>query len=772
MNTPEFATEKIRFLDAALPALLAASAVTGLVLVVVHWNLVPPEVLLAWLTVLGAVLTGCAALVWSFRRVPDAASAHRWLRRFRLAVLAGGLNWGLGGLILCQSGDPVYQSFVGFALAGIGAAAITALSIDRRTALLFVVPMLAPAAIRFLLEPATLSLAMGIILLVLLIFLIVTATRIERSLGESIRLRLQADEQKRLIQINERRLRFALDGTGQGLWDWDMEIDQVFYSRHWKTMLGYAESEIGLSIEEWKNRVHPDDRPAVIATLKRYLDGESPLYEAEQRLRCRDGRYKWFLTRAQLIERTANGEPKRMIGVDIDIAGRKAAEEAVQHLAFYDALTGLPNRRLLLDRLHHALVASERSRRFGALVFIDLDRFKQLNDSLGHAVGDLMLQEVARRLCQSVREIDTVARLGGDEFVVMLEDLSGDASAAEIRAADLGAKLQAALGQPYQLGEHRHDSTPSMGIVLFDGHQANPDELLNRADMAMYRAKQSGRNTLRFFDPAMQASVDARLLLKRDLREDIGLGHFVLHYQPQVDGAGQIIGAEAFVRWANPRRMMVSAHDFIPLAEESGLILPLGDWVLESACAQLNAWSRDPEWAELTISINLSARQFRDTNIVERILTILDRTGADPRRLKLELGEGLLLQDPEKILARMEALKARGVRFSLDRFGAGYSSLADFIRLPLDQLKLDHSFVRDLLTDPKAAAIARSVIVLGDALGLEVIAAGVETESQKRFLQAHACQAFQGYLFSQPLTLDELSRFRPPPADVAESGNR
>ena len=634
--------------------------------------------------------------------------------------------------------------------------------------------MLAPAAIRFLLEPAVLSLAMGLILLILLLFMIVMATRTERSLGDNVRLRLQADEQKRLIQISERRLRFALDGTGQGLWDWDLESDQVFYSRHWKTMLGHAESEIGLSIEEWKSRVHPDDRLAVIATLKRYLDGESPLYEAEQRLRCRDGRYKWFLTRAQLIERTASGEPKRMIGVDIDIdiAERKAAEEAIQHLAFYDALTGLPNRRLLLDRLHHALIASERSRRFGALVFIDLDRFKQLNDSLGHAVGDLMLQEVARRLCQCVREIDTVARLGGDEFVVMLEDLSTDASVAESRAADLGAKLQAALGQPYQLGEHRHDSTPSLGIVLFDGHRANPDELLNRADLAMYRAKQSGRNTLRFFDPAMQASVDARALLKRNLHEGIRQGHFVLYYQPQVDGTGQIIGTEAFVRWANPQRVLISAHDFIPLAEESGLILPLGDWVLESACAQLNAWSQDPQWAALTISINLSARQFRDTNIVERILAILDRTGADPYRLKLELSEELLLQDPETIIARMEALKARGVRFSLDRFGTGYSSLADFIRLPLDQLKLDHSFVRNLITDPKAAAIARSVIVLGDAMGLEVIAPGVETELQKRFLQAHAYQAFQGYFFSQPLSLDELSRLRPPPADGAESDDR
>nr|WP_276570190.1 bifunctional diguanylate cyclase/phosphodiesterase [Thiocystis violacea] len=445
-----------------------------------------------------------------------------------------------------------------------------------------------------------------------------------------------------------------------------------------------------------------------------------------------------------------------------DITERKAAEQAIQHLAFYDALTGLPNRRLLLDRLSHGQIVSERSGHCGALLFIDLDRFKDLNDSLGHMVGDLLLQQVARRLSRVVRDVDTVARLGGDEFVIMLEDLSEDEREARRQAEDVGAKILGALSAPYQLAEHQHRSTPSIGVVLFRGPDPTSEDLIARADLAMYRAKQSGRNNLCFFEREMQVSVDDRSALRDELRRGIGRKQFTLHYQPQVDRDGRIRGAEALLRWANPLRAGVLPNEFIPLAEESGLILPLGYWVLREACSQLEAWSGDPDTRRLTLSVNISARQFRDPNFIKELRDILRQSGADPRRLRLEVNEGLLRREPAFVSERLAELKAIGLGLSLDNFGTGYSSLTKLRDLPFDQLKLGQPLVCDLPLDLGMTAIAASLIDVGHALGLEVLASGVETEAQRSFLHAHACDAFQGYLFDRPLARQELTeRLRP-----------
>ncbi len=758
MNASNLKAEKLRFLYAGLPLQLTVAVFSAVIMTSVHWTLVPRGLLLAWLVVLNVTILGRMLLAIWFRRALrravniNALPVAIWLRRFRLSSLAGGLAWGLGSLILCQSGNPVYQAFVAFTMAGVSAGAITALAIDRAATLLFVTPMLAPLSAFFLLGSSPLSLVIGLIVLLFLLFLAIAAARIERYLHDNVHLRLQAEAQKRLIQTNETRLRFALEGTGQGLWDWDIETGQVFYSPQWKAILGYPDDQIGTTRDEWKSRIHPDDWEMVAAALKRHSDGASLRYEAEHRLRCRDGRFKWVLDHGIIIERTAAGKPKRMIGLHLDINERKVAETAIQNLAFYDPLTKLPNRRLLLDRLHHALAISERSRRFGGLLFIDLDRFKELNDSCGHAIGDLLLQDVAQRLCQSVRNLDTVARFAGDEFVVMLEELTEDNGEAEQFAAEIARKILVKLGEPYHLAGNWHHATPSIGIVLFRGQRLNADELLCRADLAMYRAKQSGRNQVCFFDPSMQILVDTRTALKDDLRAGIEQGQFVLHYQPQINRAGDITGVEALLRWMNPQRVMVTTSDVIALAEESGLIIPLGYWVLETACQQLKQWSTQPDMAPLTLSVNISDRLFHDINFVDRVLTILDQTDANPHQLSLELKESLLSRDA----ARMERLKACGIRLSLDNFGAGYASLGALRNLPLDQLKLDQSIVSNLLTNPKSAAIARSIITLAEALGLEVIASGVETGEQRQFLETYSCHGFQGYFFSAPLTVQEL----------------
>ncbi|MBL7087916.1 EAL domain-containing protein, partial [Acidovorax sp.] len=450
------------------------------------------------------------------------------------------------------------------------------------------------------------------------------------------------------------------------------------------------------------------------------------------------------------------GHPPEMFCIDIDISGRKAAEDEARYLAFYDALTQLPNRRLLVDRLQQVLVNGARSGLTTAVLFVDLDNFKTLNDTRGHEVGDLLLKDVARRLRSCVREQDTVARLGGDEFVVVLQNLSSDAPEAAAQARTLGELILAQLRQPYELAGHEHHFTGSIGVTLLNHQRDSVDEVLKQADMAMYRAKDAGRNTLRFFDPDMQQAVNRRALLETELHNGLRRAQFLLLYQPQVDSQGRVTGAEALVRWQHPVQGMVPPSEFIPLAEESGLILPLGHWVMETALRQQACWQQDPLFAHLSLAINVSARQFLQDDFVAQVLALVRQTGANPAQIKLELTESLLLDNVDSVIATMSALKAHGLGFSLDDFGTGYSSLSYLKRLPLDQIKIDQGFVRDVLLDASDAAIARSIIALAGSLGLSVIAEGVETTAHHQFLLAHGCRAFQGYLFGRPLTLEDF----------------
>lgn len=439
-----------------------------------------------------------------------------------------------------------------------------------------------------------------------------------------------------------------------------------------------------------------------------------------------------------------------------DLTDRKTAEAEIHQLAFYDPLTGLPNRRLMLDRLDGALKESYRSGQFGALIYIDLDNFQRINDALGHHADDQMLQQIGSRLSEVLRVNDTLARLGGDEFAVLLHDLGRDQLRVAAVAERIAYKLLEALRSPFILAGNSVTTTGSIGVTLYRDHGTTLDEILQQVDMALLQAKQTGRDTLCFFDPAMQAQLHARAQLEADLRQALARGEFLLYYQPQVDTERRTIGVEALLRWQHPQRGMIPPGEFIPLAEEYRLIVPIGNWVLETACRQLVAWSEDPDTADLTVSVNVSPQQFREAQFVERVLATLDRTGADPARLKLEVTETLLVSDPDNVRESMIRLKGYGVTFSLDDFGTGYSSLASLKRLPLDQLKIDQSFVRDLLEDEASAAIVASTIVLTESLNLAVIAEGVETEAQRSWLEAHGCHTFQGYLFGRPVPVESL----------------
>jgi diguanylate cyclase (GGDEF)-like protein/PAS domain S-box-containing protein len=451
-----------------------------------------------------------------------------------------------------------------------------------------------------------------------------------------------------------------------------------------------------------------------------------------------------------------DGVVTHYVGSHIDITERKASEERIQHLAFYDHLTDLPNRLLLIDRLKQALASSTRSSREGALLYIDMDNFKNLNDTLGHDIGDLLLQQVTQRLKSCIREGDTVARLGGDEFMVMLLDLSEQPIEAAAQTEAIGEKILVALNRPYQLDSYVHHCTASIGATLFSDHKQAIDELIKQADIAMYQAKKAGRNTLRFFDPLMQASITARVSMEDELRDAIERQQFQLYYQIQVDSSHRPLGAEALIRWLHPERGLVPPLQFIPLAEETGLILPIGLWVLETACAQIKAWQLDSLTRDLVLAVNVSANQFRQADFVAQVEATLQRHGIIPRLLKLELTESLLLHDIEDTIATMKALKEIGIQFSLDDFGTGYSSLLYLKQLPFDQIKIDQSFVRDIATDPNDAAIVQTIIAMTQTLGFNVIAEGVETETQQEFLELRGCNAFQGYLFSKPVPIAQF----------------
>lgn len=459
------------------------------------------------------------------------------------------------------------------------------------------------------------------------------------------------------------------------------------------------------------------------------------------------------------LVRDDEGQPEFVFAINTDITQRKAAEKKIQYLAFYDPLTGLPNKQLLLDRLRQVVAARARNRQMGALLFIDLDNFKLLNDTFGHHFGDQLLQEVAPRLTSCVRESDTVARLGGDEFVVILTtDSSDDEVVAEAEVKKICGRIRSAFNRPFNLGAYRHHITTSIGVALFNGGADTTDELLKHADLAMHQAKASGRNAVCFFNPNMQAEMNTRAALESDLRKSWERNELVLYYQPQMDNCG-IIGAEALVRWQHPRRGLLLPSEFIPQAEETGQILPLGGWLLEAACDQLAMWSRYQKTAQLNLAVNISPCQFGQSNFVEQVVSALDRSGANPQKLKLELTESILLQNMDDTIAKMMTLKSKGVDFALDDFGIGYSSLYYLKHLPLDWIKIDKSFVRDVLIDNNDATIIRAILLLAKSMGLSVIAEGVETPAQKDFLVMHGCSAYQGYLFSPPLPLNQFEEF-------------
>ncbi|WP_322399715.1 EAL domain-containing protein [Massilia luteola] len=559
------------------------------------------------------------------------------------------------------------------------------------------------------------------------------------------------------LHKSEERMRLALQGSTDAPWDWDLVTGEIYYSARWWEMLGYVPDARQVDVDAWVRLTHPEDRLRVLAFLDELLPGSRQAYSMELRLRHHDGHYVPILSRGFIL-RDGAGKAVRLSGTNTDLTERKQVEHRIHELAYFDQLTGLPNRRFLIDELGQILARNGRAGRHGALLFLDLDNFKLLNDTMGHDVGDLLLREVARRLRRALREGDHLARLGGDEFVIVLENLGQSPAEATAEVHAVGRKLLDVLAEPFELAGRQCASSPSIGATLFDGAPTGIDILLRQADLAMYRAKEEGRNTLRFFDPGMQAAVDRQAALSAALRTGIADRQFVLYCQPQFGHDGSLVGGEALVRWQRGANDLVAPGEFIGAAESGGLIAALGMDVLEQGCHALARWARAPCLRALKLAVNISVHQLRDPDFPHAVATLLAATGAPADRLTLELTESVFARNPADLVERMQQLRGLGVHFALDDFGTGYSSLAYLARFPLAALKIDRSFVQDVDHDPNASSIVEAIIALARKLHLATIAEGVELDAQQAFLTAHGCDVMQGYLLGRPVALDEFER--------------
>lgn len=582
--------------------------------------------------------------------------------------------------------------------------------------------------------------------------------RMEKGLTHTRMLLAEATERERVLAEKERLLKLFTELSSDYVYQVSLKkpnlVPQIF-AGSFERITGYALDELELK-GGWMAIVHPDDREKMQRQMPMLLDGESII--SEYRIISASGRTVWLRDHVRPIRDEVTGAVIELLGAVHDVTERRLAEEQVENLAFYDPLTSLPNRRLLLDRLEQALALSARTSLRGALLFIDLDHFKNLNDTKGHEAGDELLIQQARRLRLCVREGDTVARLGGDEFIIILGELAADAEAAAEETTEITQRILHTLSLPVALSYRQmtdYENTCSIGVATFLGHEVTVDELLRRADMAMYQAKADGRNTFRFFDPTMQKLLSDRLSLEEDLKLALQGDQMELFLQPQIE-VDRLTGAEVLLRWRHPEKGMIQPLEFIPAAERTGLILEIGAWVMRESINILKVWAKNSETAGLSLAVNVSARQFRQADFAQGVGKLLQQAGIDASRLKLELTESLALENVADTVERMQLLRGFGVGLSLDDFGTGQSSLSYLKRLPLTQLKIDQSFVRDITTDPNDAVLVQTIIGMAKNLRLDIIAEGVETAEQRDFLLKNGCTAFQGYFFGKPISWSEF----------------
>jgi diguanylate cyclase (GGDEF)-like protein/PAS domain S-box-containing protein len=755
--------EKLRQLCNSAPLSMATS--TGLAFLVgaTQSSVIPVPIVVSWITMVFVV--NLVRFFWIQKQ--KKAIAAKTLRpdalaRMRFGVLLGGLVWGSAAFLVFPSQSPVHQLYLAFALAGLTAGSIIAYSIDIGCAYDYILPALLPFLIRLVIEGGSIHLSMAFTIVLFLVFVVFSIRRINADLTENIKLKIQSRDHEKINRSTQAKLAQSVEqfkSLTELSSDWYWEQDENFRFSVFagqtaynpgvahSLLIGKTRWEIGainFSEADWK--AHRE----MLEAHKTFLDLEFHRHDI-------NGNEFWSSVSGRPFF-DENGKFKGYRGIGRLITERKRAESQTQRVNLFDTLTGLPNRNYLINRLSQAVSACTRTHQQGALMCINLDCFTQIGDTADRPLGEQMLQQVAQRLRASLRGDDTITRLGESEFVVLLENMGTNTLEAARKAEVLGEKLLVELNKPYFVDSNHHNCTPTIGITMFGATTSvdATEELIRHAHSAMDRAGDAARNTIHFFDPDLQTALNQRSKAELELRLAIDRKEFVLHYQPQVNSEQRTTGVEALVRWKHPQRGQLLPAEFIKLAEDTELIVPLGNWVLETACRQLAAWSTQAETAALTIAVNISARQVRHADFAEEVMEIVRRTGASASRLKLEINESLLLEKVESSMAKIAQLKAQGIGFSLDDFGTGYSSLSNLKRLPLEQVKIEQTIVRGALTDPNDATIVRAVLSLGQNLGLNVVAEGVETQEQLDFLAANGCSAYQGYLFGRPVAIDAL----------------
>lgn len=741
-------SEVIKLLYATSIKSLVVTSIIAALLVFLQSDASSMMNIVAWLLILGLAIALKKTIYLYFTKYPEKIkSDDTWLNLFRLSALITGASWGVSAFFFYHPNDYLHQAFLAMCIAAICGGAIVFYAIDKVTSLAFLIGLSVLFLPSYLGSTDNLSVSIGLMFLTFVLYITLAGFNLAHTLYDNILLRISSNESKEEINALAQRQKIHFDNTPLAVIEWDKNFNVT----SWNTA---AEKMFGYSAEEAQGRhisfIVPNSQHALINdTVKQLLVQGGCNHSRSQNIK-KDGKYiycEWFNT-------TLKDSSKQIVGFASliqDETAYKTAQDEIERLAYYDPLTNLPNRRLLGDRLNQSLKVSRRNKTSICVMFMDLDNFKTLNDSKGHAVGDLLLQKVAKRLEHALRSHDTVARIGGDEFVLIVEDLGKDLDAATISAQQIATKILKEINRPFILNDYKHFCTPSIGLCMYAGENINGDEVLKRADTAMYEVKQSGRNNLKFYDESMQPMLDLLANLKNDLNLALIQNELELHYQMQVNQDLEIIGAEALLRWHHPELGDVSPSKFIPLAEESGLIIPIGNWVLKNACIQLKKWNDVPRTKRLRVSVNVSALQFAQTDFVAQVAKALEETGCNPKQLMLELTESLVVRNINEVVDKMRALKEMGVLLSMDDFGMGYSSLSVLKQLPLDELKIDQSFVADALESSDNALIIQTIIAMGSNLGLEVIAEGVATKEQADLLNTAGCQAYQGYLFSKPV---------------------
>lgn len=754
--------EQVNILYRALPLSLLTILIHAVALAMIQSVVVPLENIAIWLAaiLLLVVLRWHWHVAYARRNEQDTRNDQLWLQHNLLGIFLSGLVWGSASFLLFPSGDLLHQIALMLVVLSICAGSASTVSAFPLAVHTFLTLALVPMAVRLLMEGG--AAAMMLIPILALIFLVVnlSAVRGYATILTALTSRLALEKTLQELRDSTGQNRLLLESVSEGIFGTDKDGVTTFVNPAAAAMLGYETHElIGKPMHGMIHHCHKDGSfyPSEECPMESTLREGVTRHLTDEVLWRKDGTAFPVEYRSTPVMR--DGVVSGAVVSFSNIAARKKAEAQLERQAFYDSLTGLPNRVLVEDRLEQAVAHARRHNKMGALIFLDLDQFKMINDTLGHASGDTLLKEMAVRLKGAIRREDTAARMGGDEFVVLLGGLPGDSDRAVNIIRRIADKIHQRLSLPFVLNGHRLQVTSSVGIAMFPINSDDADAIMKQADAAMYRAKESGRNNTQFFLPSMQLIAEERLAMQNDLRQAIQRNQLKLYYQPQYDQGGAIVGAEALLRWQHPNRGMVQPQAFISVAEESGIILPVGEWVLQQGCEMLRRCADPDEPNYLPrLSINVSPYQFRQPEFVTQVHEVIERSGIKASRLELELTENILLDDIDGVALKMRKLKQLGVRFSLDDFGTGYSSLAYLRKLPLDQLKIDQSFVRDIPHDQSSLAIVETIISMTQHLELEVIAEGVEEQDQLEALSNKGCYLFQGFLLDRPMSEEDFIR--------------